>query len=53
MTEAAADLDPACRITGDAIQPALFLDDAGEVEIAAIEAGDLLFEKWTPAIAFA
>ena len=53
MTEPAADLGPALGVAGDAIQPALLFDDAGETEIGARGARDLMLEKRTPAIAFA
>ena len=53
VAEPAADLRPPLGVAGDAIQPALLLDDAGKAQIAAVEARDLMLEKRTPAKAFA
>ena len=53
MTEPAADFRPPVDVAGDAIEPALFLDDAGKSKIVAFEAGDLSLEERTPAKAFA
>ena len=53
VTEPAADLHPTVSVTGDAVQPALLLDDAGHAQIAPLETRKLFFEKRTPAKAFA
>ena len=53
VAEPAADLGPALRVAGDAIQATLFLDDAGKLQVAALEPADLILKKRTPAKAFA
>jgi hypothetical protein len=53
MPETAADFGPPIGVPGDSVQAALFLDDARKAKIAAADARGLMFEKRTPAKAFA
>jgi len=48
MPEPPADLRHALGVAGDAIQPALLLDDAGERQIAAVQRRRVCFEKRIP-----
>ena len=53
MPEPATDLGPPLRITVDAIQPALLFDNAGEMQVAAIERRGVRVEKRSPPQTFA
>jgi hypothetical protein len=53
MTKPSADLRPSVGVAGEAVAPALLLDDASHEQIAALETRQLFFEKRTPAKAFA
>ena len=51
--EPATDLGPPFRITVDAIQPALLFDNAGELQVAAIERRGKRVKKRSPPQTFA